>query len=195
MRRALVPTFLLLLGSIILGATVLREPLARAAVPIASVFVSNDASNPVPVREQNLDANGNVRVHEQGVANVTVNGVVATEPVQPPKSFSLAPRAIGALDIEEGCDQSLPAGTGWFISSFAAANESDSVRGATLALFRRDGDTLEALRAIGPVIRLRAYETVQLTFPQPFALTSPEDGLCLKSLGADIAMTVVGYRR
>jgi hypothetical protein len=72
MRRALIPAFLLLLGSAVLGATVLREPIAKAASPIASVFVTNDASNPVPVREQNNDANGNIKVHEQGTANVNV---------------------------------------------------------------------------------------------------------------------------
>ena len=36
-----------------------------------SVFVTNDASHPVPVREQNVDANGNVKVHEQGRTAVT----------------------------------------------------------------------------------------------------------------------------
>jgi hypothetical protein len=83
MRKALIPAFLLLLGSTILGATALREPLARAAVPIASVFVTNDASRPVPVREQNLDADGNVKVHEQGTAKVDVTN----------SSLSIAPAA------------------------------------------------------------------------------------------------------
>src|SRR5436309_15934899 len=59
MRKALIPAFLLLLGSAVLGATVLREPIARAAAPISSVFVTNDASHAVPV-------------HEQGTANVNV---------------------------------------------------------------------------------------------------------------------------
>jgi hypothetical protein len=68
MKKALIPAFLLLLGSAVLGATVLREPLAQAAAPIASVFVSNDTSSPIPVREQNLDANGHARVHELGTA-------------------------------------------------------------------------------------------------------------------------------
>lgn len=84
MKRALIPAFLLLLGSTILGATVLREPLAQAAIPIASVFVTNDAANPVPVREQNLDADGNLKVHEQGTANVNVTNArvtVSEEPV------------------------------------------------------------------------------------------------------------------
>jgi hypothetical protein len=82
MKKALIPAFLLLLGSTILGATVLREPLAQAAAPIASVFVSNDTSSPVPVREQNLDANGNARVHEQGTAKVDVTN--SSLPIAPP---------------------------------------------------------------------------------------------------------------
>jgi hypothetical protein len=86
MRKALIPAFLLLLGSTILGATVLREPLAHAAAPIASVFVTNDASSPVPVREQNLDANGNVKVHEVG--SVSVRPVVPANPWH--RAFSVA---------------------------------------------------------------------------------------------------------
>jgi hypothetical protein len=34
--------------------------------------VSNSKTTPVPVAEQNLDANGNIKVHEQGTANVNV---------------------------------------------------------------------------------------------------------------------------
>jgi hypothetical protein len=48
---------LLLVGATVLGATVLREPIASAAPAILQVFVTNDAANPVPV-------------HEQGTANV-----------------------------------------------------------------------------------------------------------------------------
>jgi hypothetical protein len=67
MRKALMPAFLLLLGSALLGATVLHEPLAHAA---QAIFISNDASNPVPVQEQSTDENGNIKVHEQGTASV-----------------------------------------------------------------------------------------------------------------------------
>jgi hypothetical protein len=49
--------------------TVLREP-ANAAANAPSIFMSFDTSHPVPVREQNIDANGNIKVHEQGTANV-----------------------------------------------------------------------------------------------------------------------------
>ena len=56
MRRALFVACLLMLGSAVLGATVLREPFAWAATPFQNVIVSNDASKPVPVREQTPSA-------------------------------------------------------------------------------------------------------------------------------------------
>ena len=47
---------------------------SAAAANISSVFVTNGSSNPVPVREQNLDGS-NIRVHEEGTANVNVTSV------------------------------------------------------------------------------------------------------------------------
>jgi hypothetical protein len=57
-RRAIFWAFLLLLGSLVLGATVFHDQIANA---VASA----------PVTETNVDANGFIRVHEQGTANVT----------------------------------------------------------------------------------------------------------------------------
>jgi hypothetical protein len=74
MRRALMPAFLLLIGSTVLGATVFQEPIAKAASTMTSVFVSNAKTSPVPVQEVNTDANGNIKVHEQGTAAVSVSG-------------------------------------------------------------------------------------------------------------------------
>lgn len=51
---------LLLIGATILGATVLREPIASAAQGVSANITSP------------LDANGNVAVHEKGTANVNV---------------------------------------------------------------------------------------------------------------------------
>jgi hypothetical protein len=51
---------LLLAGATLLGATVLHEPIARAAEEVGATIVGP------------LDANGNVKVHEQGTASVTV---------------------------------------------------------------------------------------------------------------------------
>jgi hypothetical protein len=72
MRRAIIPALLLVLVSVVLGATVFREQVAHAASNL-NVFVTNDSAHPVPVREQNLDS-GNIKVHEQGTANVNVTG-------------------------------------------------------------------------------------------------------------------------
>jgi hypothetical protein len=58
MRRALIPAFLLVLVSVFLGATVFREPIAWAAQAIDSTIIGP------------LDGQGNVRVHEQGTAQV-----------------------------------------------------------------------------------------------------------------------------
>lgn len=51
---------LLVVGGTVLGATMLREPVALAAQAISATIVGP------------LDANGNVMVHEQGTANVSV---------------------------------------------------------------------------------------------------------------------------
>jgi hypothetical protein len=81
MKKAIIPAFLLVLGSTVLGATVLQERLAWAAPPVPSVFVTNDASNPVPAREQNVDPDGNIKVHEQGTVDVNLtNGNVNVTP-------------------------------------------------------------------------------------------------------------------
>jgi hypothetical protein len=77
MKKALIPAFVLVVASTLLGATVLREPVAWAAVPIASVLVTNDESRPVPVREQNLDPDGNIKVHEQGTVAVREQGTAS----------------------------------------------------------------------------------------------------------------------
>jgi hypothetical protein len=49
---------------------------SAAAAQITSVFVTNDSANPVPVQEQRADANGNIKIHEQGTASVRVDNTV-----------------------------------------------------------------------------------------------------------------------
>jgi hypothetical protein len=159
---------LLGVGASILGATVLREQLATAA---ASVLTVNIVS---PV-----DAQGNVKVRQQGV--------VRTQAALPARSFSATERQ----SFEEGCDENLPAGTRWVISSFAVTNFSDTRAGATLGLFNPGPGE----QANGPQIRVPPHETRQLTFPQPYVFTSPADGRCLLAEGLDTTLvTVVGYR-
>ena len=53
MRRTIIPALLLVLVSVVLGATVFREQVAEAAATL-NVFVTNDSSHPVPVAENQL---------------------------------------------------------------------------------------------------------------------------------------------
>jgi hypothetical protein len=69
---------LLVVGATILGATVFREPIASAAQ-----LVNANITGP-------LDAQGDVKVHEQGTANVAVTNGPATQPVQVADRFQLA---------------------------------------------------------------------------------------------------------
>jgi hypothetical protein len=71
-RPALIGALLLVGVGVVLGATVFRADIAQATGLAPSVTVVNTAADPVPVREQNLDGSGRIRVHEGGTANVNV---------------------------------------------------------------------------------------------------------------------------
>jgi hypothetical protein len=83
MHRLVVTAILVLLAGTFLGGTVFRAPVGYAATALLDVFVTNDTSHPVPVSEQNKDATGNIKVHEQGTANVNVanSSLSVTAPV------------------------------------------------------------------------------------------------------------------
>jgi hypothetical protein len=74
MRKAVIPAFLLVFGALVLSVTVFGEPIAGASIPFSNVIVGNTTTNPVPVDVQNTDGAGNLKVHEQGTANVSVQG-------------------------------------------------------------------------------------------------------------------------
>jgi hypothetical protein len=180
------------IGGAVLSTTVFEKPVAAPASDIQSMVVANAPPQVLSVREQNLDADGNMKVHEQGVADVNVTGVVTTQAAQPANSFSLGTDL--GQGLTEGCDQSLPAGTRWLISSFAVTNRTDSPGFAQLELNRPVNPFAGPIR--GPRIEAPPHDTVQLTFPQPFVLISPLDGICLMSfIDGFIEITVVGYRQ
>lgn len=77
MRRGALTGLLLVVCGAALGATVLHEPIATAASPFQNVIIGNSSDNPVPVAEQNRDASGNIRTHEQGTAAVHEQGTAA----------------------------------------------------------------------------------------------------------------------
>ena len=76
MRRVIFWAFLLILASSVLGATVFSDQIASAS--------SNDKPATLVV-EQNVDANGYIRTHEQGTASV-----------------ALSPADVGRLDASNG---------------------------------------------------------------------------------------------
>ena len=69
--RATLGALLLITVGVVLGATVFRSDIAQATGLAQSVTVNNTPAQAVPVREQNLDGS-NIRVHEEGTANVNV---------------------------------------------------------------------------------------------------------------------------
>ena len=101
-RKATISALLLVCVGVVLGATVFRTDIAQATGLAQSVTVNNTPAEAVPVREQNLDGNGNVKVHEQGTANVNVTNSSLTV-------ASPAPITDGGMVVTLPC----PAGFGF----------------------------------------------------------------------------------
>ncbi len=72
----------------ILGATVLREPIALAAKPVQDVLVQNTGDDPVPVKQQGTTdvkvTNSSLAVQQQGTADVRVTNSSLTVAPQAP---------------------------------------------------------------------------------------------------------------
>jgi hypothetical protein len=171
MRRIVLAALLLSLTSLVLGATVFRSQAAAAAAAILPVVVTNDAAHPVPV-------------HEQGTANVNVNGTVPVAPKLPANAFS----SFGFEDQTVG-PSNLPAGSNWYISEVSGANCSDSKQEVSVVL-----ETSSTAQR-GPNLIIPAQDTVDLTFPQPFTLRQEVDNMRLEVLTTTgcVVWTIVGY--
>lgn len=143
MRRLIAFATLALLIGLVLGGTVFRNDIAQATALAQAVTVANTSANPVPV-------------HEQGTADVTVNGTVAVAPAVPANSFSTRFSGFAAIDCSDPGDH-------WFISSFAAANDSDTASAKVILNLSGAG-----FSSPGPTLVIPPNQTAQLTFPQPF---------------------------
>jgi len=79
----------LVAASLLLGGTVLREPIAYAAQSVGATIVGP------------LDSNGNVMVHEQGTADVNVtHGTVSVAPSSPITSGAREAGVTGGFSIK-----------------------------------------------------------------------------------------------
>jgi hypothetical protein len=126
-RKALIPAFLLVVLSVVLGATVFREPVAWAAQTVDANIIGP------------LDGNGNVKVHEQGTANVNVLGTASTKAAIPPNAFSITVPFLGSGGPPGPPDEVVlgpdPAGTSYVITSVTFASSVDYVVHAELDAF------------------------------------------------------------
>jgi len=174
-----------LLVSLVLGATVFREPVAWAAQSLDARIVGP------------LDGGGNVAVHEQGTASVAVRGTVETLPQIPSTAFSAAVYN-NALLI--GPD---PAGTSYAITSLTIANHSghEIPLASLIGAYGQDCMSSTFVFSLGPTVNLLPNATVHLAFPQPFVVAAkPGSQSCLRldpspaGGGDNLAVTVAGYR-
>jgi len=139
-RQASIGALLLVCVGIVLGATVFRADIAQATglKQSQSVIVDNTADNAVPVREQNLDGSGNVKVHEQGTANVNVTNSSLTV-------ASPAPITGGAINVGIPC----PAGFNFGASVVASALTFHLSAGVDIFTLRTGSSSI-AYKAVGP---------------------------------------------
>jgi len=168
MRKAIIPAFLLVLSGLVLGATVLREPLAEAASPFTNVIVGNDATNPIPVREQNTDANGNIKIHEQGTVPVSVGS-----PAAPPEPFTMTVRCTGNDDpttCSANSADTVPPGKRFVVQTMSATgNAFGPARVSDFEVaVKTDGDftnwpMLATEFQVGPTLTFSAAETRAVT--------------------------------
>jgi hypothetical protein len=173
MRKALVLGIVLLVTSVVvLGGTVFRQQVADAS-SLLNVFVTNDSSHPVPVREQNVDANGNIKVHEQGTANVNVTN----------SGLTVTPKAASAFHVNE-----LTAATGQ-----QDVDQSFSIDASMVTFTSAQGVGDVQLRSGGNTVfdgELATGHDFILPFPQPVpideVLLSCDEGPCV------ITVSVIG---
>jgi hypothetical protein len=184
---------LLVVGATILGSTVLREPIASAAQTVGTNIIGP------------LDAQGNVKVHEQGTASVAITNTADVQLSIPAGAFSSLQTEgspPGTRPVFSGPD---PAGTNYAITSITVANPNATP--AQVDVFAKYGTTNDCQtfptglpkEFIGPYIEVPANDTVHLDFPQPFVVSAQAgDNSCLVSNldgnpQGDV-ITVVGYR-
>jgi hypothetical protein len=132
MRRQAALGALVLVGvGVVLGATVFRSDIAQATGLAQAVTVANTAAQAVPVREQNLDANGNIKVHEQGTAKVSDSDSPGRTAVYYQAGISLS---------------AVPAGHRLIVTFVTAeANQFTGAAGVGCTLERSDGTLTERL--------------------------------------------------
>ncbi len=200
MRRFILLAGLLVLGSCVLGATMFRDQIAsaggqrakktaRRATPAPSpvVFTNGSAvstgntvkidSNANSVKVTNTDSDGNVKVHEQGTANVNVTN--SSLPIAQP-----APVASGGYFANIPAADFAPVSVG---TQTATALSIGMTAGVSTVIFR-NGTINIAAAFVGPAVHGSAAVNLGLTRPITFdaieCVGSPSDDCQVDWTGA-----------
>jgi hypothetical protein len=176
MRKALMSVASILLVGLVLGSTVFRAQVAHAASSVLNVFVTNDTSHAVPVRDQNTDANGDIKVHEQGTANVNVtNSSLSVAPATPVTG--------GGKDVRVG--QDTPA----LYSSFQTASALSIAMSSDVSSVIFTDQGIQVAAFLGPAENGNSSINLALTRPIEFNAINcitPSTGVCAVSwVGAE----------
>jgi hypothetical protein len=155
-RQTGIGALLLVSVGVVLGATVFRSDIAQATGLAQSVTVNNTPAQAVPVREQNLDGSGNIKVHEQGTASVNVTNSSLTV-------ASPAPITGGAINVGIPCPFAFTFG-GSVVASALTFHLSAGVENVAL----RTGNNSIAYRAVGPGLGGPADINIALDRPISF---------------------------
>lgn len=177
-RRTIIGSLLLIAVGVSLGGTVLQDQVANARAFAQAVTVDNTPANAVPVREQNRDANGNIKVHEQGTANMNVtNSALAVRQAGTPVTIFL--QSLDYYTVPAGKHLVLTYVTGQATSSsmgitnllngggffpqykFPATNAAPGVfyMSEPVTIFADGGDRLQATGGVDPSLWASGYVT------------------------------------
>ena len=193
---------------------VVAAALASALAAIAYTEVASadpPQQNGAPVVEQNVDANGLLRVHEQGTANVAITGTPTVNVGNHPDVQSVLDTgrpSSSHVQVSKGWGESsvvlfgpANADTGLAITALTFSNATDEPRAPDLWINRgpwREGNECRP----GPnndqilVVRVGASETGHFVFPdEPFIAENDEDDAawCLIGDSSFGGVTLVGH--
>jgi hypothetical protein len=196
-RRAVIGALLLVGLGVVLGTTVFRTDIAQATGLAQSVTVNNTTSNPVPVREQNLDGS-NIRVHEEGTATVHVDNLPATQAVSispPANAFSFSRSWSGVVLGGTDLSDNDPAGTRYAISSVTLASTSTDDSTVTLFADPWSGGCPTGAGQALVTVAAPAHGTASASLPQPFISGPTSGSVCLDiTYTGTASLAVVGYK-
>jgi hypothetical protein len=188
--------------SLVLGATLFREPIAWAAQAVDANIIGP------------LDAGGNVKVHEQGTANVNVTNGSLKAGSYPTEADGFFQRLAVLFPFQNRplLEGPLTSSEELRITSFTIDNINDgeayvSIGGLQVA----DTDKACPTYVLGDlhvvlVVAVPAHGTLQLPFPQPLSIVNPGfSHWCLEAfMGTDVSssndanlprVTTIGYIR